>query len=267
MQSGRIRVIHHGTPDLPATDASRVKRELGLSGRTTILSFGLLGPGKGYEHMIEAVAALSGKHPDVLYVVLGATHPDVLRSEGERYRDRLENLVVDLGIHDHVRFVNKYVGQAELGRWLQAADIFTTPYPNLEQAVSGTLSYAVAAGKAIVSTPYAYARELLAHGRGLIVESDAAAALAAGLDLLVGNEATPGRDATQRIRLRPPHDLAERRSRVPRSVRSGSRRRGPHSPDGHRSPKPVRGLRRKPWLGPPRAPSRSRRSTRRTAST
>ncbi len=184
----RVQVIHHGTPDLATVDASRRKQDLGLSGRTVVLSFGLLGPGKGYENMIAAMAGVYREHPDALYVVLGATHPEVLRSEGERYRRRLQGQVADLGLRGHVQFVDRFVSQEELGRWLQAADIFTTPYPNLDQAVSGTLSYALAAGKAIVSTPYAYATELLADGRGLLVQPDSAQALAAGLRSLMQDD-------------------------------------------------------------------------------
>jgi glycosyltransferase involved in cell wall biosynthesis len=184
----KVQVIHHGTPDLPAFDSARRKRELGMTGRTVVLSFGLLGRGKGYEHMIEAMAEVRRDHPEAMYVVLGATHPEVLRNEGERYRQHLAGRVAELGLADNVRFVDRFVSQEELGRWLQAADIFTTPYPNLDQAVSGTLSYAVAAGKAILSTPYAYARELLAEGRGIVVQPDSVAALANGLESLLSDE-------------------------------------------------------------------------------
>ena len=118
-----------------------------------ILSFGLLGPGKGYESAIAAMPAVSRAFPSALYVVLGATHPDLLAHEGEAYRRRLEATAEALGVTDHVRFVDRFVGRTELGTWLEAADIFVTPYPNLDQIVSGTLSYAMGAGKAVVSTP------------------------------------------------------------------------------------------------------------------
>ena len=107
--------------------------------------------------------------PNACYVVLGATHPELQRTEGERYRTQLEQMVADLGMTEHVVFVDRFVGQHELGRWLEAADVFVTPYPNLDQIVSGTLSYAMAAGKASVSTPYLYASEILADGRGRLV--------------------------------------------------------------------------------------------------
>jgi glycosyltransferase involved in cell wall biosynthesis len=134
--------------------------------------------------------------PDALYVVLGATHPNLIRSEGEAYRDRLRRAVDDLGLRDHVRFVDRFVGQEELGRWLQAADAFVTPYPNLDQIVSGTLSYALAAGRPVVSTPFAYASEVLSDGRGVIVAPDSPEALADGLSGLL--EDADGRAAMGR---------------------------------------------------------------------
>jgi glycosyltransferase involved in cell wall biosynthesis len=129
--------------------------------------------------------------PNALYVILGATHPDLLLREGEAYRNGLVARASELGVGDHVRFVDRFVTQAELGRWLQAADVFVTPYPGLEQIVSGTLSYAVGAGKAVVSTPYEYAVELLADERGILVPPASPHALASAcVDLLV--------DATRR---------------------------------------------------------------------
>ncbi|MGO9179992.1 MAG: glycosyltransferase family 4 protein, partial [Candidatus Limnocylindrales bacterium] len=182
----RISVIPHGVPDLPRVDPDLVKPGLGLAGHSVILSFGLIGPGKGYELAIAAMPAVVEAVPNALYVILGATHPDLLLREGEAYRDGLVARAHELGVGDHVRFVDRFVTQAELGRWLQAADVFVTPYPNLEQIVSGTLSYAVGAGKAVVSTPYEYAVELLAEGRGTLVPPSAPSALAAALvELLV----------------------------------------------------------------------------------
>ncbi len=181
----RVSVIPHGVPDLPRVDPELVKPGLDLAGRAVILSFGLIGPGKGYELAIAAMPAVVEAIPNALYVILGATHPDLLLREGEAYREGLVARAAALGVADHVRFVNRFVGQAELGRWLQAADVFVTPYPNLEQIVSGTLSYAVGAGKAIVSTPYEYAVELLADGRGILVPPASAPHLAAAfVDLL-----------------------------------------------------------------------------------
>ena len=177
----RISVIPHGVPDLPRIDPATVKPGLGLGGRSVILSFGLIGPGKGYELAIAAMPAVVKAIPDALYVILGATHPELLRREGEAYRDGLVARAAELGVADHVRFVDRFVSQAELGRWLQAADVFVTPYPNLEQIVSGTLSYAVGAGKAVVSTPYEYAVELLADERGTLVPPASPPALAGAL--------------------------------------------------------------------------------------
>lgn len=177
----RLEIVAHGVPQLPLVAPDTVKPQLGLAGHTVILSFGLLGPGKGYESAIAAMPAVVRADPSALYVIVGATHPDLLRSEGEAYRDRLMRLAASLGVADRVRFVGRYVASAELAMWLTAADIFVTPYPNLEQIVSGTLSYAMGAGKAIVSTPYAYASERLAQGRGRLVAADSTDALAEGL--------------------------------------------------------------------------------------
>jgi len=127
-------------------------------------------------------------------VVLGATHPELLRHEGEAYRQHLVDRVDALGLADHVQFVDRFLGRVELSRWLEAADVFVTPYPNLEQIVSGTLAYAMGAGKAIVSTPYAYAAELLAEGRGILVPPGSSAALAAAFIALL-------RDANRRAEL------------------------------------------------------------------
>jgi glycosyltransferase involved in cell wall biosynthesis len=174
----RLDIVPHGVPNLPLVDPDSVKPRLGLEGRTVILSFGLLGPGKGYESAIAAMPDVVKAIPSATYVILGATHPDLLEREGEAYRRGLEAKAEALGVTEHVQFVDRFVGRVELGTWLEAADVFVTPYPNLDQIVSGTLSYAMSAGKAIVSTPYAYARERLAHGRGRLVPSGSTALLA-----------------------------------------------------------------------------------------
>ena len=181
----RVRIIPHGVPDLPLVEPDSVKASVGLGGHPVLLSFGLVGPGKGYESVIEAMPAVARAVPDARYVILGATHPELLASEGERYRSRLESLVADLGLADHVVFVDRFVGRLELSRWLEATDVFVTPYPNLDQIVSGTLSYAMAAGKPSVSTPYLYATEILADGRGrLVPPRDRAAMSSALIELL-----------------------------------------------------------------------------------
>jgi glycosyltransferase involved in cell wall biosynthesis len=183
----RLDIIPHGVPELPLVDAETVKAGLGVDGRDVILSFGLLGPGKGYELALEALPTVIAAHPTACYVIVGATHPDLLEREGEAYRSRLIDRVEELGLVDHVRFVDRFVGHSELLRWLEAADVFVTPYPNLDQIVSGTLSYAMGAGRAIVSTPYTYAAELLADGRGILIPPGSSTALAHALDEILGD--------------------------------------------------------------------------------
>jgi glycosyltransferase involved in cell wall biosynthesis len=163
----KIDVIPHGIPSLP--DAGRSKRRLGLEGKSVILTFGLLSPDKGIEHVIDALPAILARHPDTLYIVLGATHPHVKERQGETYRSMLENRARALGVHANVLFHNSFVSQDELNEFLAAADIYITPYLKPEQITSGTLAYAVGSGKAVISTPYSYARELLSGGRGILV--------------------------------------------------------------------------------------------------
>lgn len=199
----RVDVVLHGVPHLPLVDPDSVKPRLDLRGRALILSFGFLEPRKGYESAIEAMREVVKVDPSACYVVLGATHPDLLRCEGEAYRRSLEAQVVRLGIADHVRFVDRFVGRVELSTWLEAADIFVTPCPDLDRIVSGTLSFAMGAGKAIVSTPYAYASELLAGGRGRLIPPGSPAALADALIELLqdpGLRARLGRQAYEHSR-------------------------------------------------------------------
>lgn len=188
----RLVIIPHGVPDLPMVRSETTKPGLGLDGRDVILSFGLLGPGKGYELALEALPAVVAEHPAVCYVIVGATHPDLVRLQGEAYRASLIDRVEKLGLRDHVQFVDRFVGRVELTRWLESADVFVTPYPNLDQIVSGTLSYAMGAGRAIVSTPYAYATELLADGRGVLVPPGSPGALAAALNGLLEDDELRG---------------------------------------------------------------------------
>jgi glycosyltransferase involved in cell wall biosynthesis len=178
----RVEIVPHGVPDLPLVDPETVKPRLGVEGRMVILSFGLLGPDKGYELAIDALPDVVAAFPEVLYVIVGATHPDLIRREGETYRNGLIARASAHGLSDHVRFVDRFVGRVELIRWLEAADVFVTPYPNLDKSVSGTLSYAMGAGRAIVSTPFAYASELLADGRGLLVAPGSPALLGRALN-------------------------------------------------------------------------------------
>ena len=142
---------------------------LARDGHRVTLTFGLLSPNKGIEVMIEALHRLVKDHPDLVYIVLGATHPHLAAREGERYRDELASRVRRLGLESHVRFVNEYVDAPTLQAWLSACDIYVTPYLSEAQITSGTLAYAVGLGKAVISTPYWHAQELLAGRRGQLV--------------------------------------------------------------------------------------------------
>jgi len=166
----KIRLIAHGIPDLPFVDSNYYKHKFGMDGRRTILTFGLLSKNKGIEVMLRAMPKIIEAEPSVLYVILGMTHPAVLKHEGESYRFSLQRMVRELGCSEHVIFYNRFVSDEELQNFLCAADIYVTPYLNREQLTSGTLSFAVGTGKAVVSTPYWAATELLADGRGKLVD-------------------------------------------------------------------------------------------------
>lgn len=168
--SEKLHLIHHGTPDIAFHDPNDHKKRFQLEGRPVILTFGLLGPSKGIENMLDALATVAEKHPEVAYMIVGATHPVIRRESGESYRLGLERRIEDLGIADNVIFHNNYVSLPVLIEFMKAADLYVTPYQSKEQIVSGTLAFAVACGKAIVSTPYYYAQEMLADGRGLLAE-------------------------------------------------------------------------------------------------
>ena len=182
----KIEVIPYGVPDLPVM-ADTVKTSVGLDGRNVLLSFGLLDPGKGYELVLDALPAIIAAYPNTTYVIVGATHPDVRLRDGEAYRISLASRAAALGVTANVRFVPEFVGRVELARWLQAADVFVSPNPDLGTMGSGTLSYAMAAGRAIVSTRYLYSAELLDDGRGVLV-APTADALAAGIIGLLADE-------------------------------------------------------------------------------
>ncbi len=184
----KIRVIPHGVPDVPFVDPNYYKDLFGVEGRRVLLTFGLLSPNKGLEYMVQAMPDIVRRFPDVVYIILGATHPHILRTSGEEYRLRLQRMVRDLGIEDNVVFHNRFVSITELTEFLGAADIYVTPYLNVEQITSGTLAYAVGAGKAVVSTPYWYAEELLAEGRGSLVPFRDERALAETVIGLLENE-------------------------------------------------------------------------------
>ncbi len=165
----KIMFVHHGIPDVPFVDPSFYKDQFGVEGRKVLLTFGLVSPGKGIEHMIDALPRIVGRHPEAAYLVVGVTHPHVKREEGESYRLGLQLRASDQGVENHLISHNRFVDLKELCEFLGAADIYVTPYLNKGQIVSGTLAYALGAGKATISTPYWYAVEMLAEERGRLV--------------------------------------------------------------------------------------------------
>ena len=165
----KITLIHHGIPDMPFIDPSYYKDNFDVEGKKVILTFGLLSENKGVENVLKALPSVIQKHPDVIYIILGATHPNILKAQGEEYRISLQQLVQKLDIGDHVIFKNRFVELEELCEYLGTADIYITPYLEEAQITSGTLIYAMGTGKAIISTPYWYASEMLADDRGVIV--------------------------------------------------------------------------------------------------
>jgi glycosyltransferase involved in cell wall biosynthesis len=182
-----IAVIPHGAPDRPFGREDSFKAQFGYPGRPVIMSFGLLSRGKGFEGVIEALPDVLAKHPDTLYRIVGATHPNLVAQEGEAYREELQALAGRLGVDHAIVWDNRFLDTPELLDQLEACDVFITPYPNLQQATSGTLSYAIALGKAVVSTPYAHAKELLADGAGILVEPGSPAAIADAINGLFDN--------------------------------------------------------------------------------
>ncbi len=184
----KIVTIPHGVPDRPFADPASMKAAFGWEDREVVLTFGLLAPNKGIETMIEAMPAVAAAHPKALYVVLGATHPNLVAHEGEAYRDRLKAQAARLGVADNVRFIDGFVEQDELLDYLQAADLYVTPYSNPAQITSGTLSYAVGVGKVVVSTPYVHATEILADDHGVLVDFGDASAFAREIVDLLGND-------------------------------------------------------------------------------
>ncbi|MGB8352677.1 MAG: glycosyltransferase family 4 protein [Chthoniobacteraceae bacterium] len=185
----KIDVIPHGIPDIPFIDPNFYKDQFGVEGKKVLLTFGLMGRSKGLEHVIEALPAILEKHPDVVYIVLGATHPALIQHEGESYRIGLERLAEAKGVKRNVIFYNRFVTIDELKEFIGAADIYLTPYLNEAQITSGTLAYTFGAGKAVISTPYWYAQELLADDRGILVPFSNSGAIAEAVMRLLDNPA------------------------------------------------------------------------------
>ncbi|MGC2618767.1 MAG: glycosyltransferase family 4 protein [Acidobacteriaceae bacterium] len=185
----KIDLIPHGVPDFPFTDPNYFKDLFNTQGKSVLLTFGLLSPNKGIENVIRALPAILAKHPNLTYIISGATHPHIRRRDGERYRESLQAEAADLGVSSHVIFNNRFVTAEELVEHVGAADIYITPYRQEAQIVSGTLAIALGAGKAIISTPYWHAQELLADGRGILVPFDDPASIAEATNRLLDNDA------------------------------------------------------------------------------
>jgi glycosyltransferase involved in cell wall biosynthesis len=185
----KIDLIPHGVPDLAFTDPNYFKDLFNTQGNSVLLTFGLLSPNKGIENVIRALPAILAKHKNVTYIVSGATHPHIRRREGERYREALQAEAGELGVSSRVIFNNHFVSAEELVEHVGAADIYITPYRQEAQIVSGTLAIALGAGKAIISTPYWHAQELLADGRGILIPFDDPASIAEATIRLLDNDA------------------------------------------------------------------------------
>ncbi len=172
--SEKVYIIQHGVPTFQKRNRDLLKREYGFEDKDLITTFGLIGPGKGIEIGIRALKELVARHENLMYLIVGRTHPQLVKNEGERYREMLMDLVIDLGLQDNVTFINRFLEPEELGNYLYMTDIYLSPYPQADQAISGTLAYALGCGRAIVSTPYPYAQEMVAQGQRGLVAADAA---------------------------------------------------------------------------------------------
>jgi len=184
----KILHIYHGVPDVPFMDPNFYKDQFNFEGKRVLLTFGLIGPGKGIEYAIDAVSLVAQKYPQLVYVILGATHPEVKKNSGESYRLSLQKRAEENGLKDKVIFFDRFVSDEQLSEFLLMADYYITPYPHKEQISSGTLSFALGCGKAIVSTPYWYAEELLADGRGLLADFNDAQSMATCLERYLSSE-------------------------------------------------------------------------------
>src|SRR5579884_3351625 len=189
MPPERLHMIPHGIPNFTRKEAirRRTKKLLGLGARPLLSTFGLIGPSKAIEYVVEALPSIVEKNPKVLYLVIGETHPHIRQREGESYRNDLIQLAKDLGVAKHVRFNNRFLSNSELIRYLAATDVYIMAYLNKDQIVSGTLAYAVGCGKAVVATPFVYAQEMLSDGRGVIVPFKDPGAIATAVNALLGD--------------------------------------------------------------------------------
>lgn len=184
----KITVIPHGVPNVHRISSSKVKRALGLADRQVISTFGLISRGKGIEHAVRAMPKILEKNPNAIYLVLGETHPGVRKQEGESYRNMLADIISELGIEDNVRFNNRFLSLSELVRYLCATDVYVTPYLSKDQICSGTLAYALGCGRAILSTPYLYAEEVLADGRGILIDFESPDSIAENVNRVLGDK-------------------------------------------------------------------------------
>jgi glycosyltransferase involved in cell wall biosynthesis len=184
----KINVIPHGCPNIPFVSSDYVKPSIDLKNRTVLCTFGLISRGKGIEYAIQALPRVVAKHPEVIYLIIGETHPTVKRIEGEKYRRMLFEQVEKLGLQNHVYFQNRFLSRMELDRYLQATDIYITPYLGINQISSGTLINALAAGRAVVSTPYLHAKEVLSNGRGILCDFKNSTSIADAVESLLSNE-------------------------------------------------------------------------------
>lgn len=184
----KVKLIPHGCPDFPLVPSVKVKPILGLQNHVVLCTFGLLSKGKGIEYVIDALPKILKREPRIVYYVLGVTHPQVKNSEGEAYRNMLMKRAKELGLRGHVKFLNRFLSKPELFTYLQATDVYITPYLSRNQVSSGTLSYALAAGKAVVSTPYLHAQEALGGGRGLFCNFNDADSIADQVTEIIDNK-------------------------------------------------------------------------------
>jgi glycosyltransferase involved in cell wall biosynthesis len=186
--SKKIKVIPHGCPDLPMVSSAKVKPVLGLKNKIVLSTFGLLSKGKGIEHVIQALPEIIKRESRTVYNIIGVTHPQVKKAEGENYRKSLLKMAKSLGVSEHIKFINRFLSKPELYNYLQATDVYITPYPSPNQVSSGTLSYALAAGKAVVSTPYLHAKEALSEGRGMFCKFNDPASIAEKVTEIIENK-------------------------------------------------------------------------------